>query len=254
MNMADVFEPYVAKSRYCGSHVFDFHIADDIGKSWYDGSPNQNMPERQWCLDHVGRGFTVLDCGAHHGMMTVLFSLMTGPTGRVLAWDALPENAEIVRLNAALNGCTNVTVHPRALGARRQIVHYDRNFGNVNVLHAGSDRPASGTIEVVALDEDLEIGLHVDFVKLDVEGSELDALKGMATVLVQRPLIDLEIHNFLYPDRVKTLDAIFTILDRQHYSYDVLPEPSDAITRIGPQMDRAWLAQHYNPHVFCTPL
>jgi FkbM family methyltransferase len=252
--MTDTFQPYLAKARHCGPHVFDFLIADDVGKSWYDGSANQNMPERQWCLDHVGEGFTVLDCGAHHGMMTVLFSRMTGSAGRVLAWDALPENAEVIRRNAALNACNNVTVYARALGADRRVVHYDRNLGNVNVLPPNSDRQASGTIEVVALDTDLEPGLHVDFVKLDVEGSELEALKGMTSVLAQRPMIDLEIHNFLFADRLGTLGAIFAILDRQGYSYEVLPEPPDAIVAIGPRMDLAWLAQHYNPHVFCTPL
>jgi FkbM family methyltransferase len=252
--MTSAFQPYVAKDRKFGPFVFDFHIADEVGQSWYDGSPDQFMPERQWCLDHVGKGFTVFDCGAHHGMMTVLFSLMTGPAGRVLAWEALPENAEVIRRNTALNHCDNVTIYSRALGAGRGNLRYERNSGNINVFRADSGQSGSGKIEVRALDDDLRPEVNVDFLKLDVEGSERDVMRGARRVLAQRPIIDLELHNFLFPDRFDTLSEIFAILDRLNYSYEALPEPFDEIVQIGPKMDIAWLEKFYNPHVFCTPL
>lgn len=252
--MTGGFHSYVAKDRNFGPFVFDFLIADEVGKSWYDGSPNQYMPERQWCLDHVDKGFTVFDCGAHHGMMTVLFSLMTGPTGRVMAWEALPENAEVIQRNVTLNRCLNVTVQPRALGARRSTLNYIRNSGNINLLQSDAGQQSSGILEVWPLDDGLEPGIKVDFLKLDVEGSELQVLIGASHVLAQRPIIDLELHNFIFSDRVATLNAIFGILGRSRYSYEVLPEPFEEIVRVGPDMDTAWLGQFYNPHVFCVPL
>ena len=92
----EAFQPYIARNRVLEPYTFDFHIEDETGKLWYDGSPNQWMPERQWCLDHIQAGFNILDCGAHHGMMTVLFAKKTGPAGRVIAWEALPTNAHVV--------------------------------------------------------------------------------------------------------------------------------------------------------------
>jgi hypothetical protein len=53
--MTSGFHSYVAKGRNFGPFVFDFLIADEVGKSWYDGSPNQYMAEPQWCLDQCAR-------------------------------------------------------------------------------------------------------------------------------------------------------------------------------------------------------
>ena len=245
------FETYVAKGRRLGAYTFDFLIADEIGRSWYDGSVEQALPERVWCMEHIREGMTVLDCGAHHGLMTILFSLRTGPKGRVLAWDALPENAEVVRENAALNGLENVAVYAHALGERTETVRYDHNFGNINVV-SGSDARLS-TIMVVPLDAEIEPGLHVDFLKLDVEGSELPALRGASGVLAQRPIIDLELHNFLFQDKLKELGDIAAILAPLDYRYEVLGDVTGNVVPVGAVLDTAWLAQFYNPHVFCIP-
>lgn len=250
--METAFIEYVAKARRCGPFTFDFLIADEIGHSWYGASPEQQMPERNWCLERVKPGATVLDCGAHHGMMTVLFALAAGSDGRVISFEALPENAAIVRRNAALNGLANVDVRPKALGAGPAERPYHHNFGNANIFGAVSDGPPTGTIKLVALDDEIPATLRVDFVKMDVEGSDLEALRGARRVLEQRPLLDLELHNFLFADRMAVLTEIFDILGRCNYTYEVLIEPFHTVQDFdAARLD--WLAEAYNPHIFCTP-
>jgi hypothetical protein len=57
-----IFMPYVAKDR-----VFrNVHMVNEIAKLWYDGSPNQSMPERKWYVSHIKKGMTAVDCGVHH--------------------------------------------------------------------------------------------------------------------------------------------------------------------------------------------
>lgn len=252
---SEPFKPYVAHSRVLGPYTFDFHIEDETAKLWYDGSPSQWMPERQWCLEHIEEGFNVLDCGAHHGMMAVLFAKKAGPSGKVIAWDALPANAQVVEKNVKLNGLSNVTVRPFGIGARRASLTFERNSGNVVVKNSdvtiGSG--ATETIEIVALDDDVDPNIRVDFIKIDVEGSDLEALKGARRILSQRPIIDLELHNFIFDDRAKTLRAIFEILDRIGYAYEVLPEVFSDIVKIDGKIDLEWLAGYDNPHVFCLP-
>lgn len=252
---ADAFHPYIARDRVLEPYTFDFHIEDETARLWYDGSPSQWMPERQWCLEHIREGFNILDCGAHHGMMAVLFAKKTGAAGKVIAWEALPSNAVVIQKNVALNGLTNVIVRPFGIGAQRASLAFDRNAGNVVVKKedAGVEPGAKETIEIVALDDDIDPKMHVDFMKIDVEGSDLDALKGARRVLSQRPIIDLEIHNFLFGDREGTLREIFAILDGYGYAYEVLPEVFSDIVKIEGTIDLAWLAQHDNPHVFCIP-
>ncbi len=84
--------PYVAKGRHIFDYQFDFHIVNEAARSWYDGSANQYMPERDWCWKHIHPGMTIVDCGAHHGMMSLIFSKATGAQGKVIAYEALPSN------------------------------------------------------------------------------------------------------------------------------------------------------------------
>jgi FkbM family methyltransferase len=63
-------------------------------------------------------GTTAIDAGAHHGYFTVLLARAVGPTGAVVAFEADPDNAAVVRRNAELNGLDNVTVENVALADR----------------------------------------------------------------------------------------------------------------------------------------
>lgn len=188
-------------------------------------------------------------------MMSILFAKKTGPTGRVIAWEALPTNAQVIEKNVKLNELSNVTVRPFGVGAQRAKLTFERNSGNV-VVKNNDVKQGSGlteTIEIVSLDEDLGPDMRVDFMKIDVEGSDLEALKGARKILSQRPIIDLELHNFIFSDRIKTLQGIFELLDPHCYAYDVLPEIFSEIVKIEGAIDLQWLAQYDNPHVFCVP-
>ncbi|WP_192248448.1 FkbM family methyltransferase [Mesorhizobium caraganae] len=241
------FPHYIARDRVFGDFVFDFHIANEVAKEWYDGSPQQFMPERQWCCDHIRPGMTVVDCGAHHGMMTLIFANQVGPAGRVIAYEALPANADVIRANVILNGLKNVIVRPVGVGSRSDELGYNSNHGNIIV-----DMSPGDAVKIVALDNDLPAETRVDFLKIDVEGFELEALRGMRNVLAMRPIVDLEIHNFISPDRRATLAELAKFFDR--YKFTVLGNIWDKPLDVGMAFNVAYLAQFENPHLFCEPI
>ncbi len=107
---------------------------------------------------------------------------------------------------------------------------------------------------MVRLDDDLG-RLKPDFVKFDVEGSDLQALRGSRKLLRSLPTVDLELHNLLFADRTKTLTEIFEILPPRRYRYEVLPEifSPDWIHVDKGLPDLEWLATYDNPHVGCVP-
>jgi len=82
------FQPYIAKGRRVGDYVFDFHIEDLNAQEWYGVSADQSSSERAWCHEQIEPGMNILDCGAHHGMMTVLFSHWTGLRGQEISTQA----------------------------------------------------------------------------------------------------------------------------------------------------------------------
>jgi FkbM family methyltransferase len=251
------FRRYVARDRHCGSDTFDFLIVDPVARAWYDSSADQGLPEKFWCRDHIKPGFHVVDCGAHHGMMSVLFSKWTGPAGRVTAYEIARGNREAMLKNLALNSCTNVTVRPFGVGDRSGSVSINALNGNAvaHVLNDGNAAvhrlPRLRSAKLVALDDDLD-GRRVDFVKIDVEGSEVAALRGARRIISERcPILCLELHNFYFVDRRAALREIFSIASPRIYRFEILP---DVLDPIRPLTDLDEVERYENPHVFCTPL
>jgi FkbM family methyltransferase len=138
----------------------------------------------------VRPGMTVLDVGGNLGLYTLLLSRLVGPSGRIVTFEPDPELFALLRRNCELNGCANVEAHNLALGRRR-----DRLVLRKMILNSGDNTLGAGgsglfrrevTIDVVALDEFLP-GLRPDLVKIDVQGWELEVLRGMERTLAACP-------------------------------------------------------------------
>jgi len=242
------FEPYVVEDRKFEDLTFPFLIADKTGREWYDGSSNQVMPERLWCKSQIRQGFSVIDAGAHHGMMSVLFGKWVGPLGRVISYEIVPSNAAVIEKNLKLNALTNVVVKPYGLSDECKEVEINFNESNAMAGHGNESKA-----RVVRLDDDIPDSFAVDFIKIDVEGSDLEAVQGACRVLQQRPYIDLELHNFLFKDRLATLRSIFNIIHNVGWKYHVMPDLFDEFIEVNGSIDLQWLSTLENPHVYCTP-
>jgi len=149
-------------------------------------------------LTFVGRflrpGMTVLDIGAHHGLYTLLASKRVASSGRVFSFEPSPRERRKLRIHLALNLCLNVEVQSLALGAQdatADLFVVQGSETGCNSLRppiaAGGTSPVS--VHVTTLDHWLQTAKLslVDFIKLDVEGAELDVLKGAADLLNRRP-------------------------------------------------------------------
>lgn len=140
-------------------------------------------------------GSAVFDVGAHVGYYTVLSSLLAGPSGQVIAFEPLPANLKYLRRHLRLNGCNNVRVLTNCVGQGSSIAKFDDSHGT-GVGHLSSD----GTLEVQvrSLDEMVESGeLPIpQFLKIDVEGAELQVLHGAERLLRRhRPTVILSTHS-----------------------------------------------------------
>lgn len=241
------FEPYIATNRLAYGTAVDFHITDAVAEDWY-GREDQEMIERWWCKKNLKPGSVVADCGAHHGMMTVLLAKWTGETGRVISYEVVPENAVIVEKNAELNQLRNVRVRHVGVGETSSTVRFNRQAGNA-VVGSGFDEEE---VPVTSLDEEFGQVGRLDFLKMDVEGWELAALRGAQHLLErERPLIDLELHPFLYRDRNEELKAIFDIIDTR-WTLSV-SENQGVIIDLPHQSALTILEAMMNPHIFCVP-
>jgi FkbM family methyltransferase len=145
----------------------------------------------------VGQGSVVLDVGANIGALSVLFSDMVGPGGRVHAFE--PEALNFQRLRQRTRNRENISIYPLAVSDRSGPLKLYRS-GSLNVDHRtyddGSGREAAEA-EAVAID-DLFGSRRVDLVKMDIQGSECRALAGMRETLRNNPHAALYIECWPY--------------------------------------------------------
>ncbi len=163
-------------------------------------------PELQAALPHLVRpGDTVFDVGANIGYVSLLLAKAAGAAGRVVAFEALPENVARLRENLALNGReAQVTVVPAAVtqaaGPVRFLVHASGGMGKAAGSAGRTDEPYQAEISVpgLSLDEFVFAGGNPppQVVKMDIEGGEVLALPGMRRALAEaRPRLLMELHG-----------------------------------------------------------
>ena len=139
-------------------------------------------------------GMTFVDVGAHVGYMTLLGSQAVGPAGRVVAVEASPANVALLRANVAANGATNVEVLAAAASDHSGSVGL-----SLSPWNTGDNRaypvPEMERVEVAAvrLDDVLRHLERVDVVKVDTQGTDHRAIRGMAATLARcRPVLVVE--------------------------------------------------------------
>ncbi len=135
-----------------------------------------------------GPGDVVLDAGAFCGELTVELALRVGPAGHVYAFEPNPLALGLLERNLALHGLTNVTLVPHALWETTTTLKFASTADPGATLSLLASRhPKEGRqIEVSALspaEAFARIGRVPDFIKMDIEGAEVEVLAAMAPLL-----------------------------------------------------------------------
>jgi FkbM family methyltransferase len=148
----------------------------------------------------------VYDVGAYLGITALVMARGLGTGGRLLAFEPTPKAAGIIRENAVLNGLADrITVINAFVGSRPgALVEFHGSEPSVYNSAIASRSALRGEAGIqtaltpaVTLDEvSSATDTTPEFVKIDVEGAELDVLAGMARLLQEaRPTVFLELHE-----------------------------------------------------------
>ena len=156
----------------------------------------------------VRTGDTVLDIGANHGIYALAAGAQVGPKGHVHAFEASRHFSELIRASISINGLDSVvSVINAAVAAAtgEATLCFDDHWSGSGhlVLRSGTEETAFSTeperlplplplprkskserVRCVALDEYFaDPAMTIDVMKMDIEGAEGLALKGMAKLL-----------------------------------------------------------------------
>jgi FkbM family methyltransferase len=139
-------------------------------------------------------GMTVADVGAYVGYFTVLASRLVGPGGSVFAFEPDDLAFGYLAKNVAQNACTNVVTVRKAVSDRTAVSSLVRDpRGPESYLSDEFVDAQSRQVETVSLDSFFEAMAwpRVDLVKMNIEGGELRALRGMTSFSGRNPNLHL---------------------------------------------------------------
>ena len=139
----------------------------------------------------VWNGGTIIDVGANIGNHTIYFAKIL--RARVLAFEPFAKNRDVLLKNIAANDCAPaISVESVALGSvkgRATVKSFDPS--NLGTVRVGADDV--GDMEMIPLDDFLPNYVDVGLMKIDVEGAELEVLKGAEKTLeLQKPPLFIE--------------------------------------------------------------
>lgn len=151
----------------------------------------------------IGEGDVVLDLGAYSALTSIAFSKVVGTTGKVVALEPDPMNHEAARTNIAMhrqiNKLDNIVLMQAAVSGKRGFIELSSEgaMGSADTSMVGSYRGRAVRVDSYTLDDLVEINRlpKVDFIKMDIEGSEEKAIAASADFFARfKPRIIIEPH------------------------------------------------------------
>lgn len=145
-------------------------------------------------LKLITAGQNVVDVGAHFGYEALLASTLVGSTGTVMTFEPSPATYAIAARNLDK---PNIKLHNKAVGAYDGMIKMVSKPVAESAFNSISDDESQGNlveVEIVKLDSVMAAREKlIDFIKCDVEGFEMEVLKGAAGILTNdKPVLALE--------------------------------------------------------------
>lgn len=168
---------------------------------------------------HIKQGDTVLDIGANIGFYAELFSDLVGVNGKVHCFE--PDTTNFKHLNNRCANKLNVTINNKAVAHKTEIIKiYTSKLLNVDHRTYEPDHYDEVIeIDAVSIDEYLlstagstSTGKKVNFIKMDIQGFEMNAIQGMVKTLENS---DVKILSEFWPYGLKKAGSSIT----QYYEF-----------------------------------
>ncbi len=201
-------------------------LPQDSSMTWEVAFSGQyDTPYVEVARRYVTPGSLVLDVGASLGLWTVQLARTARSVGAEV-WAVEPEPANLwwLKRNLALNGLDRVVqIHPIALGSTPGSLRIQlRDAGGGNAAVAFGDEPGTSEVQVLRMD-DIPRSCSVSFIKLDVEGFELEILRGARQLLEKDcPVVFGEFNRRWLEARGEDLGAFLREIEQLGYQSHTL--------------------------------
>jgi len=132
----------------------------------------------------IKKGDVVVDIGANIGYYSLIFAKLVGNNGKVYAFEPEPNNFELLKKNVMINDYTNVELICKGVSNENGNVNFyldNKNKGGHSLIDTIKEKE-SIKIDLIRLDDYIQ-DQRIAFIKIDIEGYEFEAIKGMSRIL-----------------------------------------------------------------------
>ena len=180
---------------------FIFHgqnfIASSKDKTMLPGLLNQTyeLHELSFFKKTLKPGWVILDIGANIGLYSKIASTIIGANGHVYCFEPTPATRLFLEKN--LSACANTTIVPKAVGAKSGLISLYLEKENLGCNSLLAKTGEAIEVQMTSIDDfliDNSQIQRVDFIKIDIEGFEEEALLGMDKTLKYHPLLMIELN------------------------------------------------------------
>jgi FkbM family methyltransferase len=180
----------------------------DVGKfkiatSPTDGDVSQQIRSHGWYVDekfeleifqrYLKEAITVFDLGANIGFYSLLARSIIGATGQVVCFEPFPQNVEMIKKSIEANSYSNVDLIEAAAGDKNgsAFLHLSPDYNsehsmlNLEFNYVKNQTQKKIKVKTITLNSycQKKQDFHVDLIKMDIEGYEIKALKGMSKII-----------------------------------------------------------------------
>ena len=216
--------PTSRRLRVQGGVTMDLDTSDFVQRGLYvtrDFEP----AVRACILEHLQPGDCFVDVGANVGFYSLVASRRVGPRGTVVSFEPNPTTCAALRRNIALNRSTNVSAFDIALSDRCGQAEFfadsNGNSGASSLMRRGSHAtPGTVITETWDVFAARRPQPFPRLVKIDVEGGEVEVLRGMCGLLAgpRRPSVILEVSEWSLRQAGSSREELFEIMDGHGYA------------------------------------
>lgn len=223
-------------------------LPEDLSLFHFKLVPGEEEKLTGFIINNIKKDWVVVDIGANHGYYTLLLSELVGPNGKVYSFEPTPSTVDILEKN--IKNKNNIIIEQKATWLENTILDFTdfgQGFSSYNSLLSKTNwkeqlKKEFSKIKVTAMkleDYFRESKITPSFIKLDVEGAELESLKGMRNFLYNNSIIisvefwvnklynakNEEIINFMkkieyYPFEIKNNNLI--PFDNHNFEHDYI--------------------------------
>jgi FkbM family methyltransferase len=222
--------------RYCfkGFPVFmngkPFRIDESLRRWNLDAEAPMQREFDKW----VRKGDHCVDIGANFGMHTLYLADLVGDAGEVVAFEPVPRNLALLERNIKLNAYAKRTSIVPKLASNSPLASLEieipekgvavtASISSKRISHFGIRAPN------LRLDDFFSIySTPLRLMKIDVEGAELEVLRGAEKVLKRhKPILIIEVHGFALPNFGADVGMLRDFLSRLGYVENIIWLGSD---------------------------